>query len=303
MEKLGRKAAFIASGDLSHKLVESGPYGYSEAGPAYDRDIVEIFETADFLKLFAIDKSRLEAAAECGFRSYAIMAGCFDGKKVKSEVFSYEGPFGVGYAIASFYPKEEDPSRSFLLKAQESALQRALELKEKEDAFQSLARRSLEHFALNGKPLKLSDADKNALPKEMGNRAGAFVSLHKEGRLRGCVGTISSTTESLADEITQNAVSAGFHDNRFPRVRPDELPYLDYKVDVLSPAESIPDASSLDPKRYGVIVTAGGRRGLLLPDLEGVDTIEKQVSIAKRKAGISEGEKVSLERFEVIRHG
>ncbi|MDR1640388.1 MAG: AmmeMemoRadiSam system protein A [Clostridiales bacterium] len=303
MDRLGRKAVLIASGDLSHKLLDSGPYGFSEAGPVYDKHIVGIFDSANFLELFGIDESRLEAAGECGFRSYVIMAGLFDKKKVKSEVFSYEGPFGVGYAIASFYPQEEDESRGFLSKAEESALEQAKAMMDKEDAYQSLARRSLEHFARLGKPLRLSEEDKLALPKEMENKAGAFVSLHKEGRLRGCVGTIGPTTASLALEITQNAVSAGFHDNRFPRVKPEELPFLDYKVDVLAPAEPIPDESLLDPKRYGVIVTSGGRRGLLLPDLEGIDTIEKQVSIARKKAGIGEGEKISLERFEVIRHG
>jgi AmmeMemoRadiSam system protein A len=133
-------------------------------------------------------------------------------------------------------------------------------------------------------------------------QAGVFVSLHKNGRLRGCIGTIAPTTDNIAQEIIQNAISAGLSDTRFERVAVDELPYLDYKVDVLSAPEPISDTSELDVNRYGVIVTSGSKRGLLLPNLEGIDTVDEQLRIAKQKAGISNSEEVRLERFEVIRH-
>jgi len=134
------------------------------------------------------------------------------------------------------------------------------------------------------------------------NRAGVFVSLKLDGSLRGCIGTISPTTASIADEIIRNAISAGTEDPRFPPVSEDELPRLIYSVDVLGEAEKIESLDELDPVRYGVIVTKGHRRGLLLPNLEGVDTAEEQVSIALRKAGISPNENYQLERFEVVRH-
>lgn len=135
-------------------------------------------------------------------------------------------------------------------------------------------------------------------------RAGAFVSLKKDGELRGCIGTILPTQSSLAKEICANAISAGTHDPRFSRVRPDELPELVYDVDVLTEPEPIDSSEELDPRRYGVIVsTDDGRRGLLLPDLDGVDTIDEQISIAAQKGGISlESDEVMLERFEVVRH-
>jgi AMMECR1 domain-containing protein len=110
------------------------------------------------------------------------------------------------------------------------------------------------------------------------------------------------TTGSIALEIIQNAVSAGFSDPRFPQVTAEELPHLVYKVDVLMPPEEISGPEALDVRRYGVIVTSGGRRGLLLPDLEGVDTVEEQIDIARQKAGIPASAKLRLERFEVIRH-
>ena len=133
-------------------------------------------------------------------------------------------------------------------------------------------------------------------------KAGAFVSIHENGSLRGCIGTIMPTRDSLAEEIIENAISASTKDPRFDPIRPDELKYLEINVDVLGAPEDIESKDQLDVKRYGVIVTSMGRRGLLLPDLEGVDTVEQQISIAKRKAGIGEDEPVKLQRFEVIRH-
>ena len=135
-----------------------------------------------------------------------------------------------------------------------------------------------------------------------GERAGAFVSIKKDGALRGCIGTISPTQASLAEEIVYNAISACSRDPRFPPVRQSELSRLTVSVDVLSEATPVKSAAELDVLRYGVIVSKGYRRGLLLPNLEGVDTVESQLAIALGKAGISPSEKYSIERFEVIRH-
>ena len=141
------------------------------------------------------------------------------------------------------------------------------------------------------------------LPDEMTARsAGAFVSLHAHGQLRGCIGTTGPTTESVAWEIVQNAVSACSRDPRFAPVRVDELDSLEYSVDVLGVPEVVSSPAELDIKRYGVIVSCGGRRGLLLPDLEGVDTVAQQIDIARQKGGISSWERYTLERFEVVRH-
>ena len=141
------------------------------------------------------------------------------------------------------------------------------------------------------------------IPSEMlSRRAGAFVSIHKEGKLRGCIGTILPTTENIAEEIIQNAISASTKDPRFNAIQPEELPLLEINVDVLGDPEDIESPDELDVKRYGVIVSSGYRRGLLLPDLDGVDTVEEQISIARRKGGIGEDEPVKLQRFEVVRH-
>ena len=134
-------------------------------------------------------------------------------------------------------------------------------------------------------------------------RGGVFVSLKEEGRLGGCIGTIPRVGGCRGEEILKNAVGAAARVPRFPPVRPEELERLVYSVDVLSEAEEISSEKELDVKRYGVIVSKGYKRGLLLPNLEGVDTVRQQIDIAKRKAGISEeDEDIRLERFEVVRH-
>ncbi|HUT15795.1 MAG TPA: AmmeMemoRadiSam system protein A [Anaerolineae bacterium] len=140
------------------------------------------------------------------------------------------------------------------------------------------------------------------LTPEMEPEAGTFVSLHKHGALRGCIGTFEPTSPNVAQEIIRNAISAATRDPRFPPVQASELDDLEISVDVLSPPEPIESVAELDPKRYGVIVQSGWRRGLLLPDLEGVDTAEDQIAIARRKAGVGLDEPVQLYRFEVKRY-
>jgi len=298
-EKLGRRTVLIASSDMSHKLKDDGPYGYMPEGPEFDATVVDYLAKADFLSLMKIPENIRERAAECGYNSLMIMAGCFDRKRVNARVLSYEGPFGVGYAIAAFIPGEPDESRNINQQYTESLLKKTQESRGAEDHYRALARRSLEHTVANGKYLPLPDD----LPDELlCNKAGVFVSLHKDGRLRGCIGTISPTTSNIANEIIRNAVSAGLNDHRFDPVTASELQYLTYKVDVLTEPEPISGPEELDAKRYGVIVSSGQKRGLLLPNLEGVDTVDEQINIAREKAGISQGTPVKLERFEVIRH-
>ena len=300
IENTGRKTVLIASSDLSHKLEKDGPYGFSREGPEFDAIFTKALSEGDFLTLLKIPESLRDRAAECGYNSLMILAGCFDRQDIESKLLSYEGPLGVGYAVASFKPVGENEYRNILEQYVEYALEESEKKKNTEDEHQELARRSLEHKIATGEMLPIP----NGLQGELSNkRAGVFVSIHKNGRLRGCVGTIAPTTQSVAKEIVQNAVSAGLSDDRFASVTADELPYLEYKVDVLAAPESIDGPDQLDVKRYGVIVTSGFKRGLLLPNLDGVDTVEDQIRIAKNKAGIRDDEGVKLERFEVVRHG
>ena len=300
VDALDRRTVFVASGDLSHKLKDDGPYGYAPEGPVFDRRVTQAMESGDFLQFLTMDASLCDRAAECGLRSFQIMAGALDGLAVSPALLNYEGTFGVGYGVATFAVTGPDENRRFARQCEEMERARLAERKAAEDPWVRLARLSLETYVRTGKQL---DTLPDGLPGEMtGRAAGAFVSLHTHGQLRGCIGTTGPTTASVAWEIVQNAVSACSMDPRFAPVRADELDSLEYSVDVLGVPEPIDSPAQLDVKRYGVIVSCGGRRGLLLPDLEDVDTVEQQIDIARQKGGISAREHYTLERFEVVRH-
>ena len=231
-------------------------------------------DARDFQAFLDFDAHFLEAAAECGLPGFIMMAGALDHYQVTSDVLSYEGPFGVGYAVCAFRCA---------------------------DKYTALAKKTLETFIRDRKQLTLEDLAVDELTEEMRNtRKGVFVSIHKNGELRGCIGTISPWTGSVAEEILSMAVEAGVRDPRFPAVSAAELEDLEYSVDLQPPEPANPD--QLDAKRYGVIVNSGYKRGLLLPNLEGVETPGEQIRIAKAKAGISEEEDVQLKRFTVERH-
>ena len=163
-----------------------------------------------------------------------------------------------------------------------------------------LARAAIERYVRDGKKLKPSEAP---APIE-GEPAGVFVTLHtaSTGELRGCIGTITATEKSLAQEVINNAIAAATRDPRFPPVRPEELNDLKIDVSVLYPPERVTSEAELDPKRYGVIVQRGWQRGLLLPDIEGIDDVKTQVSYARMKAGIRPDEPVEMFRFRVEKY-
>jgi AmmeMemoRadiSam system protein A/AmmeMemoRadiSam system protein B len=292
---LGRSTVLIASGDLSHKLTKEGPYGFAAEGPEFDRLTIDALKKGDFLSLLQMDSDLSEGAAECGLRSFWIMAGALDRKAVKSELLSYEGPFGVGYGVAAFTVTGEDKKRDFGEQLKRGAMQDRSD----EDILVRLARLSLETFIKTGNYANLP----KDLPEDLTKTSAAvFVSLKKHGQLRGCIGTIIPTRKTLAEEILHNAVSAGTGDPRFAPVSESELKDLVYSVDVLGAPEEIDSKEALDPKNYGVIVEQGRRRGLLLPDLAGIESADQQINIARQKAGIGPEEPVRLSRFKVVRH-
>lgn len=298
-EVLDRRTVIIASGDLSHRLKADGPYGYKKEGPEYDSRIMQVMESGNFGELLEFPEDFCEKAGECGHRSFTIMAGALDRMEVEAQRLSYEGPFGVGYGICAYAVKSRNLKRNFKEQYEEKERNRILKQRQQEDAYVQLARKTVEEYVRTGKKLRVPEG----LPGEMQNRrAGVFVSIKKEGRLRGCIGTIQAAYSSIAQEIIENGVSAASRDPRFSPIVPEELEKLTITVDVLGDTEKIDSPDKLDVKRYGVVVTKGYRRGLLLPNLEGVDTVEEQIAIAKQKAGIGAQEKAELERFEVVRH-
>lgn len=274
-----RKITIIASADLSHRLKEDGPYGYCEDGPIFDGKITSAMKTFDIPAICKImdDHDFLDRAGQCGTPSITIMAGAIADYKVEPDFLSYEGPFGIGYAVCAYKCADECVE---------------------------LARKSLEKFIRSG---VFYEYDATRFPSWMiGEKAGVFVCIKKNGELRGCIGTFLPTMACIADEIVRLAVCAGTEDPRFSPVRAEELDELEYTVDILSAPEPA-RIEDLDAKRYGVIVSkrynnGTHKRGLLLPDLEGVDTVEYQLAIALSKGGIDPTDDFAIERFTVERH-
>jgi AmmeMemoRadiSam system protein A len=243
-----------------------------------------------------MDKNLIENAGECGLRPIIMVMGALDGKQARSEVLSYEAPFGVGYCVCYIEPGEADRDRCLLPRLRAAGVER--ECSEQSDIVR-LARKSLEQYVRSGTRIEPPGDD-----SWMSKTANAcFVSLQKHGRLRGCIGSIEPQNSTLAEEVIENAIAAGTEDPRFMPVTPEELGDLVYSVDVLEPAERVASVSDLDPEVYGVIVEKGKRRGLLLPDLPGITSADEQVRIAREKAGIREAETgVNLYRFRVERY-
>lgn len=291
-ERLGRRVVFIASGDLSHRLKRDSPAGFSERGGELDARIVDLVSAGELEGLSHIGPDLVEAGGECGLRSFIAMSGFCGPDPVPTAVMSYEGPWGVGYLVGVAGEAGLDAARR--AGVLESGAKAGSPGTTESDIVR-LARTTIEAY-VTGRPLPNA-----VLAGAYPPRAGAFVSLREGDALRGCIGTIAPTRGSLADEVIANAIAAATQDPRFDPVSETELDLLDVKVDVLHEPE--PAAwEDLDPAVYGVIVSNGHRRGLLLPDLEGVDDVETQVRIARSKAGIAPEEPVAYERFKVDRY-
>ncbi|UQZ91046.1 AmmeMemoRadiSam system protein A [Deltaproteobacteria bacterium Smac51] len=276
--------ALLASGDLSHRLKEGAPAGYNPEGAAFDQDIVEALKSGQAEEMIGRwPADRLKAAGECGFKSALALLGLADGP---AEVLSYEGPFGVGYCNA-FWKPADSPGAS----AGES------------HPYPRLARLTARKY-LGGNPPDASlTKEISSDPALWSPQKACFVSIKTvSGELRGCIGTILPVRENLGEEIMANAVSAATRDPRFKPMVSDELGGVTFSVDVLSQPEPVSSLAELDPAYWGVIVEKDGRRGLLLPDLEGVDTVEAQLSIAAGKAGITDLRGLTIHRFSVTRY-
>ncbi len=295
--KLNRRVVYVASGDLSHKLQEYGPYGFAEEGPIYDKRIMDVCGRASFKELFDFSDVLLEKSSECGHPSFTMMAGALDGIAVETTALTHEDVTGVGYGICYYIPTGVDENRHFLNQYLEELDKKRQE--EHHDEYVKLAIATIDKYIKNKEIIEVPEN----LPKEMmEDKAGVFVSIHKFDKLRGCIGTFLPVQSCIAREIINNAISAATSDPRFSPITEDELKYLDINVDVLSTPEDISSKEELDVKKYGVIVSSGFKRGLLLPDLDGIDDVDTQVSIAMQKGDIKPDEPIKLQRFEVIRH-
>jgi AmmeMemoRadiSam system protein A/AmmeMemoRadiSam system protein B len=294
--EIGRPVAIVASGDLSHRLKPDAPAGYNPTAHLFDEEVVAALRSNTPARIVDIDQELRRNAGECGYRSLLVLLGATQELPASCEVLNYEAPFGVGYLVAQITNQKgnsEVPERV------EGAHEQSLA--ENGQELPKLARETIETFVLTGSTPKALGEPTGLLAE----RAACFVSIKtRDGKLRGCIGTIEPARHTLREEVVANALGAATRDPRFNPVASDELSQLRYSVDVLSVPEPTTFAE-LDARNYGVIVEdeSGERRGLLLPDIEGVDTTSRQVEIASRKAGIPEGTPIKLWRFRVDRFG
>lgn len=292
---VGRPVALIASGDLSHRLKPEAPAGFNPTAYIFDDEVVDALRDNNPERIVKINQNLRELAGECGYRSMLIAVGATRELPLSCEVLNYEAPFGVGYMVAQLTSRETFRGRGARADTKIPAVTEA-----EGENLPALARAAVEQFVREGTALNAPATDSELLKA----RAACFVSLKTlDGELRGCIGTIEPAQETLAAEVIVNAISAATRDPRFSPVAPEELANLRYSVDVLSATEPT-QMENLDPSIYGVIVEdqAGMHRGLLLPALEGIDTAQRQVEIAARKAGITPGAPIRLQRFSVSRY-
>ncbi|HEY5556791.1 AmmeMemoRadiSam system protein A [Acetobacterium sp.] len=308
IEARGADAMILVSADLSHALKEEGPYHYNPLGALFDENIVKGIEDKDYYSILTIPHQVYEPAAQCGLRPIIMGLGAVDGIETESQVFSYEGPFGVGY-LSGYIGLEKGKVPSLIDRYEKDKVISYKERRSSEGPVAALARATINSWVQRGRKLNFDqykdqvDIDPEVLKDLQTKQAGVFVSLHKKGELRGCIGTTGPVTENCAQEIIRNAIEAASYDPRFLPVEDAELMDLEIKVDILGEAERVEGLADLDAQKYGVIVEKDLHRGLLLPALEGVNTPEEQVTIAKSKAGIPEEETdFILHRFEVERH-
>ena len=269
----GKRVAFIASGDLSHRLLPEAPAGFDPMGRVFDSDVKEAVGSLDGRALVETDPSLITRAGECGLRSITILMGALEGLEATPNVLAYEGPFGVGYLTASFRIAE-----NMLVK---------------------LAKEAVEEYVRSN----IVKEPPGVLPDEFQKPTGTFVTIRRMGELRGCIGTTYPRKETVAEEVIANAIMSATKDTRFAPIAIEELDDLEYSVDVLTTPEPVDGLTQLDPKIYGLLVQNGTKIGVLLPGIEQVQTAEQQVSICKSKAGLLSDDEVALFRFRVRRFG
>lgn len=259
---LDGRTAVIASGDMSHRLIPGAPAGYNPQAASFDQAFVQALAADDWAGALAAEPRALAAEDVVASTAFAMGAA---GAPLNAELLSYEGPWGVGYCEAVLY----DPSPPLYAVAR-----KAIAARVRREAY---------------------EPPKSPLPARP-----VFVTLHKGGALRGCIGHLEVRGErDLNDIVARVAPQSAVEDPRFPPVTAEELSELELEISVLEPPEPARGVEDLDPKKWGVIVSNGWRRGVLLPDIEGVDSAEQQVEIARRKAGIARGEPIELQRFAV----
>jgi MEMO1 family protein len=283
--RCGQRWSVLASGDMSHRLTPDAPAGYHPEAGAFDRAFCSLIGRGELARACAIGSTARDIAAEDVVDSCMVAAAAVGFDATGHRILSYEGPFGVGYleAVLHEQPLGTGAGRSAASSVPPSIAATAL----------AVAREAIAAH------LRGSAYAPDRLPEPWERPCGVFVTLRRRGELRGCIGHIHPLHEGLSQEIADCAVAAATHDPRFNPLEPSELDLLELEISLLSPPESVSHIDALDPERYGIVVSAGTRRGVLLPEVAGIADRHDQLRFALKKAGLSGEEEIRIERFQV----
>ncbi len=266
----GQRWALVASGDMSHRLIPGAPSGYDPQAARFDEHVAATVRAGRLRAALDVSPSLRDLAAEDVIDTLAVATGAVGDTIDAPALCGYEGPFGVGYLVA-------------VLRGVGAI------------TLTSVARHAIA-AAIEGRSFQPPDD----AARDLSAPGGVFVTLWAPGHtLRGCIGTLQGSAEPLAQQVASSAVSAATRDPRFPPVAPGELDDLDVEVSLLGASERVAGIGDLDPARYGCIVVQGANRGVLLPDVDGVETAAQQVEIACRKGSIDMKRPYEIRRFEV----
>ncbi len=304
-DRLGRRVVVVASGELSWSSGKDSPFGFSEKSAAFDRELTAAIERGDLAGMMSLSSAVDSDTVQTALEPLSIMAGAFDQRKVASNLLSYEAPFGMGWAVATFEGGEADPERNVLAEWQAHDEAARRERLQKEDGCVKVARFFAEQLVRTGKRPAL-DADADLLERFSGdlfNRSGAVsVTLYFHGRVRGQVLNVEPTRKNLFEEIAENAMAACSGETGYHPVAIDELDDLVYRVEVMGPLEKVTSAAELDPRVYGLLTRKGRRVGVGFPGLERIVTAEQQMEAVREEAGLLPGEPAEFFRFTVETH-
>jgi AmmeMemoRadiSam system protein A len=281
-EQAGERWVVLASGDMSHRLIPGAPSGYHPLAKEFDRTFKARIDAGDLRGACAIDGDLRQLAAEDVVDSCKVAAAAVGYRSHGHRTYAYEGPFGVGYLEAILFEESAPDARTGIFDTRPWPI------------ILGIARHAI------AAKITHSAFRPAVLAKPWNAPQGVFVTLRdRNGELRGCIGHVEPMFGGLAEEVAACAAAAATQDTRFPRVAPKELPSIRIEVSLLSKPEPVSDITTLDPKRYGVVVSSGRARGVLLPDVAGVDTVEEQLRIAAAKGQLPASRAWVIERFEV----
>lgn len=282
-QRLGERWCVLASGDMSHRLQPDAPAGYHPAAHEFDAAFRASIEAGDLRRACSVDPALRDIAAEDVVDSTSVAAAALGYVARGHRGLDYEAPFGVGYLAAVLHDSLAPGVHG--IAGPPVVGERTL---------LSIARDAI------AATLRGESYEPPSLPEPWVRPRGVFVTLREQGELRGCIGHVEPQCSTLAHEIASCAISAALHDPRFAPMRSQEFERSRIEISLLSPSEPVAHLDQLDPERYGIVVSAGPRRGVLLPHVAGIRDAHDQLRIALRKAGLNgEEAELRLERFEI----